>query len=67
MIKMQIHPIEDGNSKFDLVELADDGRMGRVTPHCKIHRAMNKVSLFDEGGGFWRCLQGQCRAGCVER
>lgn len=59
---------EDGGCDFDLVELADDGHIGRLTPHCKKHRAMNKVSLLLDhgGGGYWRCLQGTCRAGCIE-
>ena len=65
---MKIIPMsqEQGGSDFNLVELADDGNIGRKTPHCKVHRAMNKVSLHEDGGGFWRCLQGQCRAGCLE-
>ena len=37
---------------FKLVELADDGNIGRLTPHCKIHRAMNKL----EKHNIWRCL-----------
>lgn len=65
---MIIKPIgkESGGCDFKLVILADDGHIRRLTPHCKVHRAMNKVSLFEDGGGFWRCLQGQCRAGCKE-
>ena len=53
-------------SDFNLVELSDDTKIGKITPHCKIHRAMNKVSKHDDGGGYWRCLQAQCRAGCIE-
>ncbi|KFZ25996.1 MAG: hypothetical protein KQ78_01970 [Candidatus Izimaplasma bacterium HR2] len=41
---MKIKTIDDNNTRFDLVELADDGNIGRLTPHCKKHRAMNKVS-----------------------
>ena len=37
------------------------------TPYCKKHGAMNKVSVHDDGGGYWRCLQGQCRSGCNEK
>lgn len=73
---MKLKPIEDGNSDFSLVELRDDGNIGRLTPHCKIHGAMLKVSPY-----FWRCVQADyywadktgghrevndCRAGCVE-
>jgi hypothetical protein len=53
-------------SDFSLVELADDGKINKVTPHCRIHRAMNKVSMHKDYGGYWRCLQAQCRAGCIE-
>ena len=74
---MNIQPIEDKNSRFDLVELKQDKLESRPTPHCKLHGAMNKVSLFKEGtGGFWRCLRSEsltqgktyndCRAGCIE-
>lgn len=68
---MRIETIEDGNTRFDLVELRDDGGIGRKTPHCKIHGAMVKVSKV-----FWRCPQAinlltgksepDCRAGCKE-
>ena len=68
---MKIKPIEDGNSRFDIVELRDDGNIGRKTPHCKIHGAMIKVSDV-----FWRCPQAKnlltgkcepdCRAGCIQ-
>ena len=65
---------------IELVELGDDGQIGRLTPHCKIHRAMNKVTA----DGMWRCLsdysiikeiinkhpiikviENKCRAGCL--
>jgi len=69
---MKIKSIEDGNSRFDLVELRDDGKIDRLTPHCKIHGAMLKVSK----SGYWRCIQAislktgkcinDCRAGCIE-
>jgi len=68
---MELKPIDDGNSDFDLVELRDDGNIGRLTPHCKIHGAMLKVSEH----GYWRCVRAinlltgkchnDCRAGCV--
>lgn len=61
---MNIEPIK--MSDFSLVELSDDSNINLITPHCKIHRAMNKVSTHEDGGGYWRCLQAQCRAGCVE-
>ena len=70
---MEIKPIPDGNSNFELVELRDDGNIGRLTPHCKIHGAMLKVSP----DGLWRCVQAislrtgrcvnDCRAGCIEK
>lgn len=37
---------------MSLVEMRDDGGVGRLTPHCKIHGAMNRVSA----DGFWRCI-----------
>ena len=75
---MEIKSIEDGNSNFELVELRDDGNIGKLTPYCKRHGAMLKVSEF----GYWRCVQSEpnkdyqylwtnelekdCRAGCIE-
>ena len=82
---MKTIPISDGKnsgvSDFSLVELRDDGNIGKLTPHCKKHGAMNKVSK----NGYWRCLRaemvkttkikkgvykskrvGDCRAGCRE-
>ena len=69
---MNIQPIEDENSRFDLVELKSDSPKCRETPHCKIHGAMLKVSE----GGYWRCIQAislltgkclnDCRAGCKQ-
>ena len=37
-------PIPDNNSNIELVELRDDGGIGRLTPHCKKHGAMLKIS-----------------------
>ncbi len=65
------------NANLDLVELADDGNIGRLTPHCKIHRAMNKMTA----DGIWRCIasykvlnyktghikENDCLAGCEWR
>lgn len=48
----QITTIDDNNTDFEKV---------KFYPVCKEHGAMNKVS--EEG--YWRCLQGQCRAGCI--
>lgn len=45
-----IFPINEAN--LDLVELRDDGGIGKLTPHCKVHGAMNQVSE----GGLWRCM-----------
>jgi hypothetical protein len=54
---MRIEPIKDGNTDFALVKIKNS------YPHCDKHGAMNKVSVFEDGG-YWRCLQGLCRAGC---
>ena len=62
---MNIKAIDDNNTNFELVEIADDTNIGIYTPHCKIHRAMNKVSIYSNGG-YWRCLQHNCRAGCEQ-
>jgi len=51
-------PIEDNNSNFELIKI-------KKTPHCIKHGAMNKVSSYPTGG-YWRCLQGLCRAGCEQ-
>jgi len=65
---MKIKPINDNNSKFDLVEVKTTNNCD-PTPHCKIHGAMNCVAAF-EGGRLWRCIQSNmvkdCRAGCEE-
>ena len=65
---MTIKPIEDGNSRFDLVEVKTTNSCS-ATPHCKIHGAMNNVATFDKGA-IWRCIQSNamkdCRAGCIE-
>lgn len=58
--RMKIKIIPDNNTSLELVEFKDN------KPSCKIHGAMNKVSLLEDGEGYWRCLQGQCRAGCIE-
>ena len=75
---MKIKQIEDLD--FSLVELKDSSPLQNcgLTPHCKIHGAMNKVSDF----GKWRCLasyyvdksnpknlkapKNNCNAGCIE-
>jgi hypothetical protein len=65
---MTIQPINDNNSRFDLVEVKSTNSC-KPTPHCKIHGAMNCVATF-EGGRLWRCIQSNmvkdCRAGCEE-
>ena len=66
---MIIKPIEDGKSNFEDVELKAKDTSLKQTPHCKKHGAMNKVSVFPEGGGFWRCCTADgvvCRSGCIE-
>ena len=63
-------PINDNNSRFDLVEIKTTHEKVSPTPHCKIHGAMSCVAVFN-GGKLWRCLQSNrlkdCRAGCEER
>lgn len=61
---MKIAPIKF--SEFELVYI-------KVTPHCKKHGAMNKMNVFEDGGGYWRCISyitktnnTACRAGCCE-
>jgi len=65
---MKIKPINDNNSRFDLVEVKTTNNCD-PTPHCKIHGAMNCVATF-KGGRLWRCIQSNmvkdCRAGCEE-
>lgn len=66
---MILHPIDDGNSRIDLVEVRTSHPVTLPTPHCKIHGAMNCVAMFP-GGKLWRCIQSNamrdCRAGCRE-
>ena len=71
---MRIKEVKDAD--FSLVELADDGNIGRLTPHCKEHRAMLKLTE----SGIWRCMttywgsedshlgfrENNCKAGCQE-
>jgi len=57
--KYPIKNIDDDNTDYNLVKIKNK------TPHCIIHGAMNKVSAY-ENGGYWRCLQGLCRAGCEQ-
>lgn len=45
---MEIKDSEFENGDFSLVELKGSHRL---TPHCKIHGAMNKVSK-----NIWRCI-----------
>ena len=66
---MQIKPINDNNSRFDLVEIKTTHDKVVATPHCRVHGAMNCVATF-ETGRLWRCIQSNvmqdCRAGCEE-
>lgn len=65
---MIIKPIED-TSNFTDVELKPGILKEKETPHCKKHGAMNKVAVFPEGGGYWRCCTSEgiiCRCGCIE-
>lgn len=66
---MNIKPIEDANSEFNTVYLTSTHKDVQDTPHCQKHGAMNKVSVFKEGGGYWRCCTTEatiCRSGCIE-
>lgn len=42
-------------SDFGLVEIKTTNECS-PTPHCKLHGAMNKITLHEDGGGIWRCL-----------
>jgi hypothetical protein len=63
-------PINDNNSRFDLVEIKTTHTKVAPTPHCKIHGAMNCVAIH-KNGKLWRCIQScqlkDCRAGCEEK
>jgi len=63
-------PINDNNSRFDLVEIKTTHEKVLPTPHCKIHGAMSCVAIH-QSGKLWRCIQNNqlkdCRAGCEER
>ena len=65
---MILEPIDDGNSDFAKVELVVSSN-DKLYPSCQQHGAMNKVSVYtkdDQEQGYWRCLQGLCRAGANE-
>lgn len=69
--QVKIKPLGDGNTDFGLVELTRDSVGTRMTPHCKKHGAMLKVSPY-----IWRCVRSvsletgkvtnDCRAGCED-
>lgn len=66
---MTIIPIEDKNSDFKNVFLHTNYADKNPTPHCKKHGAMNKVSIFKDNGGYWRCCTTDgiiCRSGCIQ-
>lgn len=70
MKAMNIKPIDLAD--FELVRIKTANNCN-PTPHCKKHGAMNKVSLYANGGGIWRCIttvakdsDNCCRAGCEE-
>lgn len=66
---MNIQPIYDNSADFGKVFLSSKDKTLQLTPHCKQHGAMNKVSVFKEGGGYWRCCTTDCticKAGCIE-
>jgi hypothetical protein len=68
MAIVNIIPINDNNSRFDLVEVKSNNNCD-PTPHCKVHGAMNCVAIHTKGK-LWRCIQSNqlkdCRAGCEE-
>lgn len=67
--------MEEGMGDYSLVSFSN------TTPHCVKHGAMLKVSRFEDGGGYWRCISvvsggeftgekmndNVCRAACVEK
>jgi hypothetical protein len=73
---MNIKELKDAD--LSLVELKDPTSIGRLTPHCKLHGAMNKLTP----DGIWRCMatyryeridkattkfhENNCKAGCQE-
>ena len=59
--KSIFEPIEDGNTKFPK-EFDEEGR-----PKCPTHNAMLKVSMHEDGGGYWRCGDISCRYGCIQK
>lgn len=50
---MKIIPINYAD--FDLVEVKTTNECN-PTPHCKVHGAMNKMNVLEDGGGYWRCI-----------
>jgi hypothetical protein len=40
---------------IDLVEIKTTNQCN-PTPHCKVHGAMNKITVNEDGGGYWRCI-----------
>jgi len=71
---MNLIPIEDANTNFELVYLNNVvvNKELKAYPYCKIHGAMNKVNIFATGA-YWRCIssvskksENNCRAGCIE-
>jgi hypothetical protein len=63
---MKLIPINDNNSNFELVYLHSNYEDKINTPHCEKHGAMNKVSVHEDNGGIWRCLELSCRCGCIQ-
>jgi len=47
--------IELDLADFSLVEVKTTNNCN-PTPHCKLHGAMNKITVHGDGGGIWRCL-----------
>lgn len=67
---MVFRPLEEayGGGDFGKIDFKLVGE-NKFYPYCKDHGAMNKVSRFQDGGGYWRCVtspSSQCRAGCEE-
>ena len=67
---MKIIPINFAD--FESVEIKTTNECN-PTPHCKKHGAMNKITINEDGGGYWRCVtvvsktvDTVCRTGCCE-
>ncbi len=65
--EFEYFPLDDLTADFGCMTLKKPRGLRHYSPHCNIHGAMNKVSIHEDKGGFWRCLQGQCKTACVQK